>query len=123
MHPSKIIQESDCRISFELGGVCDNRLKEKLMGIHPKNFIKSDIVLPLYEVSIAYDTINDNHREGKRYIIANSPIDKDGDQICFMDFEARHMLESYNEDHPDKPMTSLEVMDVECICELVLRIA
>ena len=123
MHPSKIIQESDCRISFELGGVCDNRLKEKLMSIHPKNFIKSDIVFPLYEVSIAYDTINGNHREGKRYIIANTPIDNDGDQICYMDFEARHILEKCNDERPDKPMMNLNVTDVVCICELVLQIA
>lgn len=123
MHPSKIISESDCRVSIELGNIFDNRLKEKLMNLHPKNFIKSNIVLPLYEISIEYDTVNNNHRVGKRYMIANTPIDDKGDQICFMDFETEYLLEQFNEEHPEKQMINLKVENVECICELVLQIA
>lgn len=123
MHPSKIIGESDCRVSIEFGGIYDNRLKEKLIEIHPKNFIKSDIILPLYEIAIVYNTINNNHREGKRYMIANNPIDEEGDQICFMDFEAKHFLEKFNEDHSKNPMLDMKIEDVKCVCDLVLRIA
>lgn len=123
MHPSKMIRESDCRVSIDLGNIFDNRLKEKLMNIHPKNFIKSNIVLPLYEISVEYDTVNNNHRVGKRYMIANTPVDDEGDQMCFMDFEAEHLLEQFNEEHPEKQMINLKVEDVECLCELVLQIA
>lgn len=123
MHPSKIICDADCRVSIEIGDIFDNHLKDKLMNVHPKNFIKSNIVLPLYEISIAYDTVNNNRREGKRYMIVNTPIDEKGDQLGFIDFEAEHLLEQFNTCHPEKQMFNLEIESVECICELVLQIA
>lgn len=123
MHPSKFLKEADCRVSIELGGIYDSRLKEQLMTIHPMNILQSEIILPFYEISIEYDTANHNHRSGKRYMISNTPIDVEEDQLCFMDFEAEYYLQLNNEARPENPMRNLEVISVECICELVLRIA
>lgn len=122
MHPSRLIKDSDCMISQDMGGIFDNKLKEKIMNVHPLNFIKSKVILPLFRVSIEYDTIHENHRESEKYMIMNKPMDEEGNGFLDVDFQAEIFLADYNKEHPKEPLRNLVINSIDYICDLVLPI-
>lgn len=119
MHPSKLFNEVECMVN---PGIYDIGLKQKLANVHPMNFIKTKVTLPLFRVSIEYDTVHGNHRNSEKYMIMNEPIDEDGEQFTNADIQAESILLDYNATHTKDPMDNLEIKNIDYICDLVLPI-
>lgn len=66
MHPSKFFEECSIRTGIDVVEVYDENLKEKLKNVHPKNFLKTQIALPVYKITIS-DRIRKLSKDGKVY--------------------------------------------------------
>lgn len=67
LHPSKFFEWCAIRIGIDVFELFNNDLKYKLMNIHPRNFIKSKLDIPIYKVSVGYETEKGN------YTVMNTP--------------------------------------------------
>ena len=61
MHPSKFFAECGIKTGFDTVETFDVGLQEKMKNVHPKNFLKAKIKLPIYQVTIEYQTRSENH--------------------------------------------------------------
>lgn len=118
MHPNKFFSEVSCRVGVDIFEEFDNDLRDRLKNVHPLNFIKTRVTLPVYKVLIEYDTINGNHRSTEKFMIMDMPM---GDE-CLEDIEADMLLRDYNDIHKENPMLNLQILDVVHICDAVLPI-
>ena len=50
MHPNRFFDECSIRSGVDTVEVFDEELRAKLKNTHPKNFIKTKIELPIYEM-------------------------------------------------------------------------
>lgn len=117
MHPNKFFKEVSCKTGLDVFEMFDEDLKLKLQNVHPKNFLKTKITLPVYKVTLDYYTENDNHKIVERYMVMDSPGEDE-----FSDFWADIYSRDYNQDNPDRQMKNLTINDVVHICDAVLPI-
>lgn len=116
LHPSKFFEWCSIRIGIDIFEVFDDSLKKKLMNIHPRNFIKSKLELPVYKVSVGYETCNGNYKKSEKYMILNSILEKEYDDMLadmfVRDYESEYKISIKN----------IEVLDVEFVGDAVLQI-
>ena len=60
MHPSEFFENCSLRTGIDVFEIYDTDLKEKLKKVHPKNFLKTKITLPVYKVNLSYLTEKGN---------------------------------------------------------------
>ena len=72
LHPSKFFEWCAIRTGIDVIEIYDDVLKEKLMNIHPRNFIKSKLELSVYRVSVGYETEKGNYKRSDKYMILNN---------------------------------------------------
>lgn len=119
MHPSILFEQCNIVPNVEYGYLtCDNELKEELKNTHPKNFIRNNIVLPIYKITMHYLTENNNYRKSYKYCVFDPTTDDDE----FSDFIINMVLEDYNRNNPKHKMNHIEIDCVEKICSAVLQI-
>ena len=90
-------------------------MKQKLKSIHPKNFLKTKITLPVYKINLSYVTGKGNYKTVDRYTVMDSESDDE-----YVDFWIDMFIQDYNKDNPNHKMTKCEVNSIERICEAVL---
>lgn len=117
VHPNSFFKEAFCKTGLDVFEIFDEDLRSKLQSIHPLNFLKSKITLPVYKVILDYDTENDNHKTVERYMVMDSKLEEE-----FADMWADIYCRDYNDNHPNKQMKNLSIMNVEYICDAVLPI-
>lgn len=117
MHPSKFFEECSIRTGLDVVEIFDEDLKEKLKNVHPKNFLKTKIEMPVYKVTISYQTKTGNYKEAEKYMVMNS---KDADE--FIDSWIDMFIHDYNAENPQHPMLNPEVKDYERLGDAVLPI-
>lgn len=116
MHPSKFFKEVSLRTGIDTFEVFDDDLKQTLMQIHPMNFIKTKITLPVYKVIMSYDTNKGNRKETKKFMIMDSSIDEDN---TYEDIWSDMFGHDYAEEHG---LSNLQILEVSHICDAVLPI-
>lgn len=97
--------------------IFDEELRSKLRNIHPKNFIKTRIELPTYEIKLAYFTVKGNYKTVYRYAVFNSKDDNE-----YSDFWLDMFVQDYNNENPDHPMKDCKILDMKYIGDAVLPI-
>ena len=114
MHPNKFFNEVGIRTGIDVFEIYDDELKNKLENLHPLNFIKTQITLPVYQVTISYFNNNGNYKELNKYMIMNNPVDEEyGDMWADM----------FTRDYADKyHLHDLKILDMKHICDAVLPI-
>ena len=95
MHPSEFFKNCSLRTGIDVFEIYDSDLKEKLRNIHPKNFLKTKITLPV--------------------------MDSSADDEYF-DFWLDMFMRDYNNDNPNHKMVNCEINNIERLCEAVLPI-
>ena len=71
--------------------------REKLKRLHPMQMLSSNILLPLYEISLSYMTVRGNYRQAKKYAFLA--------EYSEVDFEAELLLKDWiAEQNARKPM-------------------
>lgn len=117
MHPNKFFNEVSCRTGLDIVEIFDSDLKEKLKNVHPKNFLKTKISLPVFKIVLDYDTENGNHKSVERYMVMDSK-----DEEEYSDFWADTFCRDYNDNHPQHKMLNCNITNIEHICDAVLPI-
>lgn len=115
MHPSDFFENCSLRTGIDTFEILDEDLKQKLKNIHPKNFLKTKITLPVYKINLSYVTEKGNYRTVDRYTVMDSKSDDE-----YVDFWIDMFIHDYNKDNPNHKMTKCEVNSIERICEAVL---
>lgn len=115
MHPSKFFKEVNLRTGIDVFEIFDEDLKQKLIQIHPMNFIKTKVTLPVYKVIMSYDTGKGNRKESEKYMVMDGPL---GDDMC--ESILSNMLgQDYMKEHG---LTNLNILEVSYVCDAVLPI-
>lgn len=117
MHPSKFFDEVYCRTGIDTVEIFDNDLKEMLKNVHPRNFLKTKITLPVFKIKLEYDTDKGNHKVVDRYMVMDSK-----DEVEYSDFWIDMFCRDYNHDNPQHQMKNCQIISVEQICDAVLPI-
>ncbi len=115
MHPSDFFENCSLRTGIDTFEIFDEDLKQKLKRIHPKNFLKTKITLPVYKINLSYVTEKGNYKTVDRYTVMDSESDDE-----YVDFWIDMFIRDYNKDNPNHKMTKCEVNSIERICEAVL---
>lgn len=116
LHPSKFFEWCGIRTGIDVFEIFDNDLKKKLMKIHPRNFIKSKLELPVYKVSVGYETEKGNYKESEKYMILNNTGEQEYDDM-WADMFARDY-----EAECKSSIKNIEVLNVEFVGDAVLQI-
>lgn len=116
LHPSKFFEWCAIRTGIDVFEIFDDNLKKMLISIHPKNFIKSKLELPIYKVSVGYETEKGNYKESEKYMILNNSGEKE-----YNDMWADMFAKNYESEHK-ATIKNIEVMNVEFVGDAVLQI-
>lgn len=116
LHPSKFFELCAIRTGIDVLEIFDDRLKKKLMNIHPRNFIKSKLELPVYKVSVGYETNKGNYKESEKFMILNNGTEQEYDDL-WADMFAR----DYESEHKTT-IKNIKVLNVEFVGDAVLQI-
>lgn len=117
MHPSKFFEECSIRTDIDVVEVFDPDLKEKLKTVHPQNFLKTRLALPVYKITINYRTESGNFRTTERYTVMESGADDE-----YIDFWVDMFVQDYNASHPHHKMLEPDVKKIERLGDAVLQI-
>lgn len=116
MHPNKFFKEVNCRTGIDVFELFDTDMKEKLMSIHPLNFIKTKITLPVMEVTVEYDTDKNNHKTVNRYMVMDNSYEEE-----YADFWADMFVRDFVS-NSDKHIFNCNITKITHICDAVLPI-
>lgn len=116
LHPSKFFEWCAIRTGIDIFEIFDNDLKNKLMNIHPRNFIKSKLELPIYKISVEYETEKGNYKESEKYMILNNANEQEYDDL-WADMFVRDYESKYKES-----IKNIKVLNVEFVGDAVLQI-
>lgn len=117
MHPSKFFDECSLRTDIDTIEIFDSDLKEKLKNVHPKNFLKTKIMLPVYQINLSYLTDCGNYKTVDRYAVMDSSNDDE-----YFDFWLDMFVRDYNDSNPNHKMMDCKINSINRICEAVLPI-
>lgn len=116
LHPSKFFELCAIRTKIDIFEIFDDNLKKRLMNIHPKNFIKSKLELPVYKVSVGYETEKENYKESEKYMILNTVDERE-----YGDMWADMFVRDYETEHK-ATIKNIQVLNIEFIGDAVLQI-
>ena len=117
MHPSELFKNCSLRTGIDIFEIYDTDLKEKLKNVHPKNFLKTKITLPVYKVNLSYLTEKGNYKTVDRYAVMDSSADDE-----YFDSWLDMFMRDYNNDNPNHKMINCEINNIKRLCEAVLPI-
>ena len=114
MHPNKFFKEVSLRTDIDTVEIFDKGLKDKLSELHPLNFIKTKITLPVYQITMSYFTDNGNYKKTDKYMVMDNPGENEFSDM-WSDMFARDYAEKYH-------LKDLQILDMKHICDAVLPI-
>ncbi len=84
--------------------------------IHPKQLVSDIIPIPIWKIHYSYCTARGNPKEANKYII------RDESAWDCIDGEFKHYIEKYNEKHPERKLSNVEILDISFMGEAVLEL-
>lgn len=83
--------------------------REKLKRLHPMQMLSSNILLPLYEISLSYMTVRGNYRQAKKYAFLA--------EYSEVDFEAELLLKDWiaeqNARKPYRKISNVQILEIQ----------
>ena len=116
LHPSEFFKWCAIRTGIDTFELISENLRQKLINIHPKNFIKSRITHPIYEITVGYETKHGKYKKLKKYMIGDS-TEEDEFSDVWMDIYIRDYQEKYKD-----TIKNIKILAVEYIADAVLQI-
>ena len=114
MHPNKFFKEVNLRTAIDTVEIFDGGLKDKLSELHPLNFIKTKITLPVYQITMSYFTDIGNYKKADKYMVMDNPDENEFSDM-WSDMFTRDYAEKYH-------LKDLQILDIKHICDAVLPI-
>lgn len=78
---------------------------EEFKTCHPKQIMSEDIPIPIWKIIYRYKTTRGNDRTATKYIILE---ECSWDMI---DDEFQHYITEFNEKHPERKLSNVEILD------------
>lgn len=78
---------------------------EEFTKCHPKQIISDQITIPIWKIIYRYKTTRGNDRTATKYIILE---ECSWDMI---DDEFQHYIAEFNEKHPERKLSNVEILD------------
>lgn len=116
LHPSKFFEWCAIRTGIDVFEIFDEELRQKLINIHPRNFIKTKITHPVYKVTVSYETGKGNCKTSKKYMILDSPSESE-----YNDFWADMFVRDYEANNKEV-IKNIQILSVQFIGGAVLQI-
>ena len=116
LHPSDFFKWCAIRIGINIFEIFDDDLKKKLMNIHPKNFIKSKLELPIYKITVSYETGRGNHKKSEKYMILDSKDEQEYDDMWADMFARDYEL------HHKESIKNIQILNIKFVGDAVLLI-
>lgn len=116
LHPSEFFGFCGIRIGIDTFEIYDEKIREKLMNTHPKNFIKTRISHPVYRLIVSYTTDKGNYKELEKYMILDNP-----GQSEYEDFWADMFSRDYENQYKNT-IKNLKILHVDYMGDAVLEI-
>lgn len=116
LHPSKFFEWCAIRTGIDVFESFDEELKRRLVNIDPRNFIKSKLELPVYKVTVGYETQKGNYKESEKYMILNNREEQEFDDVW-----ADMFAKDYESEHKES-IKNIEVINVKFVGDAVLQI-
>jgi len=115
VHPNKFFQMVKVQ---NYNHMCGQELQLRLMDMQPLNFLNTQIVLPLYKISIKYKTQRGNSKQSERFILTNLPGGgKTGTEDC-----NRIIQNAVAEYGKSRFWVYSEITQISYFCDVVLSI-
>lgn len=123
MHPSKFFNEVYFKTSdWDFGCISNDGIHEKLSKIHPMNFIKTSVELPVFEVDVSYDTNRNNRKTSTKIMVMNSCFGDDDDWEMCASIMAENEIAKRNLQYPKSELKNFKVEAVRYLAMAVLPI-
>lgn len=116
LHPSKFFEWCSIRTGIDVFEIFDNELRKKLVNIHPRNFIKSKLEIPVYKIQVSYETERGKYKEAEKYMLLNNTSEQE-----YSDIWADMFARDYESEHKES-IRNLKVLDVVFVGDAVLQI-
>lgn len=102
----------DLKLILESGDFSDDKLKDKLTKVHPKQIINQIgiIYITFFEVKYQYTTIRGNLKEGNKIFIFDSPNPERD-----MNKELKDYISDYNIKNPNRPLLNVKFLESSCL--------
>ena len=119
MHPKDLLQNCYLRTQIDSSGIeiFDQSKLEKIKNVHPMNFLKTQIIFPMYAIKVEYRTEKGNYRATTKYAIFDSSSDDE-----YSDMWVDMFVQDYNKDHPQHKMVDCKILDMQKLGDVVLPI-
>ncbi|MEY8352480.1 hypothetical protein AALB39_03890 [Lachnospiraceae bacterium 54-53] len=88
----------------------------EIKGKNPKQFVSTEICIPVWKVQYSYDTARGNHKISEKYIFHREDY---WDSICmiFMNY-----IKRFNEDNEYRKVLNVKILDTTYLGELFIPI-
>lgn len=116
LHPSKFFKWCVIRTGIDVFEIFDETIKEELINIHPRNFIRSKVELPIYKVIVGYETAKGKYKESEKYMILNNCGEQENE-----DMFADMFIKDYESEYKES-IKNIEVLSSVFIGDAVLQI-
>lgn len=94
------------------GKFSDNKMKGKLVNIHPKQMVNriGNIFITMFEVKYQYTTVRGNKKEGSKTFMFNSPSPERD-----MSKELEYYILDYNKENPSRELSNVKFLESNCL--------
>lgn len=98
-------------------------VRSLLLKTHPKQFISSDVEIPLYEITYSYATNRGNLREGTKFFFS-SYMPQDSFELEVMaEGKLMQWVDSFNFDNPHRRIGNVEILSVRLVAASKLSLS
>jgi hypothetical protein len=102
----------DLKLILDTGRFSDNKMKDKLINIHPKQIVNrlGNITITMFEVKYQYTTVRGNKKEGSKTFMFNSPSPERD-----MNKELEYYILDYNKENPNRELSNVKFLESNCL--------
>lgn len=124
MHPAQFAKEVRFQLhEWDMGCCNDKEIREKFLQVHPLNFIRAQIKIPVFKCVISYFTNKGNYKTVERYMVFdNTKIPDDIGEDFYAEIELEGRIDDYNSRNPERKLNNWEILSVKKLCDAVLPI-
>jgi hypothetical protein len=88
--------------------------KQSLLNTHPSQWLNNEIKFPIWKIKYSYITNRGNKKEHIKYLIA------DEQSWDLIDPMFDRWLDDFNDKHPERMLSNVEILDTEFMDEYLL---
>lgn len=122
VHPSKFFENVKFIDKYIRIVAASDDVVNKLKGVHPRNFISTDIQFGIIEFDVSYDTKNGNRKTSTKYVIQKYEPEEVDDPDYIAEIQVESDVNKYNLIHPEAELKNFKIENAKLLCLATLPI-